>query len=48
MQMNEIEGTRPNSCPKAFAEIKTLTRGEDFKNGFQIFQFRLNFTGSKT
>jgi len=34
VKMNEIEGTRPNSCSQAFA---LKSRDEDFKNGFQIF-----------
>ena len=31
----------PSLCP-------LKSRGEDLKNGFQIFQFRLNFNGTKT
>jgi len=43
--MNEIEGTRPNSCSQAFArwnqEVKTLRMVSNIS-------VQLNFTGTKT
>ena len=45
----ENEWNRRNTTKLVFPSLCPLkSRGEVFKNGFQIFQFRLNFNGTKT
>ena len=46
---SENEWNRRNTTKLVFPSLCPLkSRGEDFKNGFQIYQFRLNFNGTKT
>jgi len=45
----ENEWNRRNTTKLVFPSLCPLkSRGEVFKNGFEIFQFRLNFNGTKT